>query len=360
MNHNVARSLAALLVAAGFAVTSCAKNTVSPAVSDFAIALSPQSLPAEGGTLTVQATVRTKAGTPLPGVDVQFKSTAGTLSAASVTSDSAGVASTTLQTTRGVTVTASTPSASVDVKIVLPDKIRVKASNPAPKAYEEVTFTFTAISDGLPLSGQVTLTFGDGESATFAVNNGSGKVTHTYSRPGGYNATANFTPPGGAVIRDTVRVEVAGFAVGADQIDPSLITWVGNENISNWAVTSTITDWSYSNGTVCIYHTKQGYWPLVSIDENPPNIEAQIGFVAKINGKWYGGAYDWMGEGRACKYEPPENWGKDQIREFPLDASYPGPQPGDEVGLYMSTPASFRIPSRSVPERTNIILVRWP
>jgi hypothetical protein len=149
---------------------------------------------------------------------------------------------------------------------------------------------------------------------------------------------------------------------GGDGIDPALITWVdGTTNISNWAVTAQITDWSFDgNGTVCIYHTKQGLWPLVSIDENPPNIEAMIGFVANVNGRWYGSAYDWMGQGRACKYEPPENWGRDQIRTFPLDASWPGPHSGEKIGIWMSAPASTRIPSRSVSERTNILFVTWP
>lgn len=149
---------------------------------------------------------------------------------------------------------------------------------------------------------------------------------------------------------------------GGDQIDPALITWVeGTTYISNWPVTAMITDWSFDgNGTVCIYHTKQGLWPLVSIDENPPNIEAMIGFVANVNGRWYGSAYDWMGQGRTCKYEPPRNWGKDQVRNWPFDASWPGPQPGEKIGIYMSTPASTRIPARSINERTNILLVTWP
>jgi hypothetical protein len=149
---------------------------------------------------------------------------------------------------------------------------------------------------------------------------------------------------------------------GGDQIDPASITWVPmTENISGWAVTSQITDWSFDGAsTVCIYHTKLGLWPLVSIDENPPNLEAQIGVVAKIGGKWYGGYYDWMRPGSACKNEAPSNWGVDQIRDSPLDASWPGPRSGEEVGLYMSAPASNRIPVRSVSERTNIILVRWP
>lgn len=146
-----------------------------------------------------------------------------------------------------------------------------------------------------------------------------------------------------------------------DQIDTKLITWVSpSADISNWPAASTITDVSINGDTVCITHTKQGLWPLVSIDENPPNIEAMIGVVAKVNGRWYGGAYDWMGQGRRCKSEPTANWGRDQIRTWPLDASWPGPRSGDEVGLYMSTPASNRIPVRSVNERTNIVLVRWP
>jgi hypothetical protein len=227
-----------------------------------------------------------------------------------------------------------------------------------------VTFTVTASSAGQPASGRVRIEFGNGQTADLGQIAGTGSATHTFTE-GRYDVTAVFTRADGNETRSAIPVDVQPETrplSAGDQIDPALITWVSmTENISNWPVTSRITDWSFDgNATVCIYHTKLGLWPLVSIDENPPNLEAQIGVVAKIGGRWYGGPYDWMRPGSACKYEPPYNWGPDQIRVWPLDASWPGPRSGDEVGLYMSTPSSNRPPVRSVNERTNIILVRWP
>jgi hypothetical protein len=57
---------------------------------------------------------------------------------------------------------------------------------------------------------------------------------------------------------------------------------------------------------------------------------------------------------------PADEIGRDQIRVPPLDASWPGPRSGDLIGLLVSTPSSDRIPVRSVNERTNIVLIRWP
>jgi hypothetical protein len=53
-------------------------------------------------------------------------------------------------------------------------------------------------------------------------------------------------------------------------------------------------------------------------------------------------------------------YGRDQIRVHPLDHTWPGPRSGDEVGLLVSTPSSDRIRVRTLNERTNIVLVRWP
>ncbi len=117
---------------------------------------------------------------------------------------------------------------------------------------------------------------------------------------------------------------------------------------------------SINGSTVCIDHTKAGQWPLVSIDDNPPNIEANILIVVNVNGQWYGGGFDWLGAGRTCKTVDPSEYGVDQIRVPPLDGSWHGPRSGEEVGLLISTPSSNRIPVRSVNERTNIVLVRWP
>ena len=147
-----------------------------------------------------------------------------------------------------------------------------------------------------------------------------------------------------------------------DQIDPKAITWLSpaSTNVSDWTVTSTVTGVTIEGDTICINHTKSGQWPLVSIDGNPPNIEGNPMIVVKRDGRWYGAGFDWFGEGRTCKHMPGDEMGRDQIRVWPLDGSWGGPVSGEEVGVLVSTPSSERIPVRSVNERSNIVLVRWP
>jgi hypothetical protein len=147
-----------------------------------------------------------------------------------------------------------------------------------------------------------------------------------------------------------------------DQIDPKSITWLSpaSTNVGDWAVTSTITGVTVEGDTICINHTKSGQWPLVSIDDNPPNIEGNPMIVVKRDGQWYGAGFDWFGEGRTCKHMPRDEMGRDQIRVWPLDGSWGGPGSGEEVGVLVSTPSSDRIPVRSINERSNIVLVRFP
>jgi hypothetical protein len=147
-----------------------------------------------------------------------------------------------------------------------------------------------------------------------------------------------------------------------DQIDPKTIQWLSpaSTNVGDWAVTSTVTDVTIEGDTICINHTKSGQWPLVSIDGNSPNIEGNPMIVVKRDGQWYGAGFDWFGGGRTCKHMPRHEMGGDQIRVWPLDGSWPGPASGEEVGVLVSTPSSDRIPVRSVNERSNIVLVRFP
>lgn len=147
-----------------------------------------------------------------------------------------------------------------------------------------------------------------------------------------------------------------------DQIDPRSISWLtpASTNVGDWPITSTVTGVTIDGDTICINHTKSGQWPLVSIDGNPPNIEGNPMIVVKRDGKWYGAGFDWFGEGRTCKHMPRDEYGRDQIRVWPLDSSWGGPGSGEEVGVLVSTPSSDRIPVRSVNERSNIVLVRFP
>ena len=150
---------------------------------------------------------------------------------------------------------------------------------------------------------------------------------------------------------------------GGDQIDPRSISWLSpaSTDVSGWPITSTVIEVVQYADTICVNHTKAGQWPLADVfhDGNGANIEGNIMIVAQVNGRWYGSGFDWLGEGRTCKHMPADEYGRDQIRVWPMDASWPGPRPGDRVGFLVSTPSSDRNPVRTVNERSNIVMITY-
>jgi hypothetical protein len=150
----------------------------------------------------------------------------------------------------------------------------------------------------------------------------------------------------------------------ADQIDPRSITWLSpavTEDIAWWPVTSHVTEVVQYGDTICVNHTKAGQWPLTDVfqDGNGANIEGRILIVAEFNGRWYGAGFDWLKEGRTCKQMPADEYGRDQVRIWPMDASWPGPRPGDRVGYLVSTPSSDRIGNRTINQRSNIVVITY-
>jgi hypothetical protein len=179
-----------------------------------------------------------------------------------------------------------------------------------------------------------------------ATTTGAWSVTQSFKTPDAAAPTPGPSPaPGG----------------GADQIGASAITWLSpaSTNVSSWTITSTVTDVVQSGDQICVNHTKAGQWPLADIFGTGPVIEGNILIVAQFGGKWYGAGFDWLGQGRTCKTMPANEYGRDQIRVYPMDASWAGPRAGDQIGLLVSTPSSDRIPMRTVNERSNIVVVTW-
>jgi hypothetical protein len=332
-----------------------------PSVNELTLSSEPASFPATGGDVVILAKVLASGGAPVAGVDVTFTTTGGTLSAPKAGTDPEGIARVRLAATQSVVVRASVEGKQSELTVRPQTAVSLSFEPQDPRRNQLVTIRVSLRSSGQNGSGQVTLAYGDGNTVDLGQVNGEATTTHTWREDGGFNVTATVRE-GTQESRTTVRIEVRGFGPLDDQIDPSLITWLSpaTTNISDWRVTSEVHSVSVNGGLVCIDHSKAGQWPLVSIDSNPPNIEGNILIVVNIDGRWYGGGFDWMGGGRTCKFEEPTLYGRDQIRVPPLDASWPGPRSGDVVGLLISTPSSNRIPVRSVNERTPIVLYTWP
>jgi len=94
----------------GAAMKTISVTVGSTAAARISVAASPQSLAPTGGTTTITATVQDNQGIAVPGVAVTFATTAGTISASSVSTDANGKATTTLNTNVPATVTATVVS----------------------------------------------------------------------------------------------------------------------------------------------------------------------------------------------------------------------------------------------------------
>lgn len=364
-------SVPALLL---LATVSCSNSPSAPATSPVVLVLNaqPALLPATGGTALIRATL-TDNGNPVVGGTVTFATTAGTLSAESVLTNEAGVADVNITTNGPVTVSATgrtsnlssfLATAETGVAVTVDTAVAMTVTPSSPRAGDEVTIAVSATSGGQPSPGALIVTLGDGSSRDLGNVNGPVSVKYTYLKEGDFTVTATLSRENKQYVK-TAAVNVEGWRPGIDQIDPRSIIWLNQvtTDITDWPIGSPITSISVggaSGETVCISHENRDNWPLVSIDSNPPNLIANLVIVINVDGQWYGAGYDWMRPGADCKTVHPSEFGVDQIRQSPLDASWPGPRSGEVVGLLITTPSSNRVPVRSINERTNIVRVIWP
>jgi adhesin/invasin len=158
----------------------------------------PSNVPASGGTATLRAVVFDVDGNRLPGVQVSFTSTAGSLASTVVVTNAQGEATTTITTNRDAEVTASAggsgsgdgarPAAEATVNITasaLPT-VTITASG-TPVEGSSATFVIAAAATAPASVRQVTVDFGDGTVQTFG---NTTSVAHTYQRGGNYTVTA--------------------------------------------------------------------------------------------------------------------------------------------------------------------------
>ncbi len=138
----------------------------------------------------------------------------------------------------------------------------------------------------------------------------------------------------------------------SDQIDLGRINWL-HANVSSWPVTSKITDVEIGSDTITIEHSKSGHWP--AMDYNGIQVEGNAWVLVNRGGQWQAATYEWLRPGQTEKSVTAdgisENIKSDALKDWT-------PQPGELVGFMVSTPA--RADGRTVNERTNIVMTRWP
>jgi hypothetical protein len=167
------------------------------AVERVIVTASPQTIGPAGGTAQVQARVEDVTGAGLVGVPVNFIADAGQLSPSSATTDSDGVARTTLTTTRQTKVTANVGGKTAEVTIGLNPRTGVTITGPTTSVSAGTPATFTVNVGAQSNVRDVVVNFGDGRSQSLGALSGSTTIPHTYSEAGTYVVTATATEASG-------------------------------------------------------------------------------------------------------------------------------------------------------------------
>lgn len=148
--------------------------------------------------------------------------------------------------------------------------------------------------------------------------------------------------------------EPAPMPVAVDEIDLSAVTFL-HTDIREWPITSKLTDVELpergKRGVRC-KHTKAGKWPVSE------GAEGVLWILAQIGGRWYAATCEWLRPGQTFKPTlDAENIGA-HTKVEPL-ASWT-PQPGEIVGLMVSTTGGREKKRHTVPERSQVVRVIWP
>ena len=150
----------------------------------------------------------------------------------------------------------------------------------------------------------------------------------------------------------------SAFNGGADAIDLRKVTVVKGVHIANWKITSTVKKVTVGGGSICVDHTKLENWPTSDFfGEKETQVEGNQWIFAYINGRWYGGAGEWIRPGQLCKAVDAGNVGCGVFYDSEPLKSW-RPAHGEIVGIAVSQPA--RAGQWGLAERTNVTLVKWP
>lgn len=194
------------------------------------VAANPTTVSARGGTSEIIATVSDGAGNPLPGVPVRFSASAGTLSASTVTTDTAGEARTHLTTDRETTVTATAGNqqAQLTIRVSAPPTVTITVSPTPPTVDQPATLTIAVTAGGSAVR-EVTVDFGDGTSQSLGALTGSLTVSHVYRRDGTFTVTVTVTDVAGIATSVSTAVHVVaptpiGVTITADSMTPAANT----------------------------------------------------------------------------------------------------------------------------------------
>jgi hypothetical protein len=166
-------------------------NVGAAAAKTVIVSASPQTLNSTGGTATITARVLDPNGTILSGVPVTFTADNGTLSQSTVITDTTGIATTSLTTSRETKVTATVSGdVKADVTVKVNARIGITITPPSTSPTAGLPSTFTVAVASTANVQNVRVDWGDGSTQNLGAVSGSTTVSHTYRSEGNYTVTA--------------------------------------------------------------------------------------------------------------------------------------------------------------------------
>ena len=220
------------------------------------ISASPQTLGPSGGTSIITARVEDISGSGLAGIPVTFSTDAGSLSSSSVTTDSAGNASTTLTTSRQAKVTANVIGKTAEVTIALNPRTGITLAGPTTPVSAGVPTTFTVGVGTAANIRDVVIDFGDGDRRSLGAISGSTTIQHTYNEAGTFPVSATAIEASG--FTETVSTAVTilpgqppAVIITASNNNPSVgETVIFTATVSGATSTVLRYEWNFGNGAV--------------------------------------------------------------------------------------------------------------
>ena len=186
----------------GNASSGGAAVTVGAAAArGMSVSATPSSVSQGGGTVAISALVMDEANNPLPGVQVLFTTSSGSLSSTNSLSDANGIARVQLTTSQTATVTATAGPAKGEFQVQVSTAPTVTIDAPAAGTTGvPVAITVSTSSGNTSAPRQIQtldVDFGDGSVETRSNVTGSVAFTHVYREARGYTITARAIDVGG-------------------------------------------------------------------------------------------------------------------------------------------------------------------
>ena len=383
-------AIAALVATLASGCQTPAENNGIP--TTLALSVIAASITVNGASIQVEAKLLNDSGQPIEGVSIVFDSDSGEFVPGSVIStNAAGIAAVTLKVAEPTTIRALAldgliVSNAVEIEQATvaeePITLSIELDSGRPRAESRASIKFRATrNDNLIVNesiaskrvrGKLRVTFGDDtKTRNFSDFARELVVQHRYEEPGKFLVEAVLELISGQVITKRKMITVLEPDDGGssptprgpptvppdadDDLDLSTVRFL-HTNVSGWKVTSTVTGTRITTQEICIFHTGASKWPAPGKSYGNPWI------IAKIGGTWYAGTFEWMRPGQACKALNPAGGGTIAKRIGPHVKVEPlkswRPKKGEIVGLMMSGKA--RDSRRSVEQRSNVVLVKWP